>query len=197
MKALGHGLTAIQTLFRLLDLSKAMEQYTYDAVVSTIRSAAESVTKESICSMLTFLLISNETGKVLDVITKNTYCKADLGKKDKESCEYEEWFKERKNKCTINHVGSLGLMEVNGIVEMFQRAEAKLKVRYKNDIGYGDCKVHKKISVVKKFGNNYTVEKKKNINHVGKRMGTHFENRKKQLGKNYLQTIKSLVQKDV
>ncbi|KAL7287199.1 hypothetical protein TKK_0018630 [Trichogramma kaykai] len=147
--------------------------------------------------MLTFLLISNETGKVLDVITKNTYCKADLGKKDKESCEYEEWFKERKNKCTINHVGSLGLMEVNGIVEMFQRAEAKLKVRYKNDIGYGDCKVHKKISVVKKFGNNYTVEKKKNINHVGKRMGTHFENRKKQLGKNYLQTIKSLVQKDV
>ncbi|KAL7292655.1 hypothetical protein TKK_0013781 [Trichogramma kaykai] len=224
MRTLGHGLTGIQTLCGLLDLSRAMEQSTYDSVVSTMRSAAESVAEESMSRAVeeevqltksndltvsgdgtwrtpgfsslqgAAMLIGNGSGKVLDVITKNTYCKScqTWEKKDKESYEYQEWFEEHINECTVNHVGSSGLMEVNGIVEMFQRAEEKLKVRYKNYIGDGDCKVYKKISQIKPFGKNCIVEKKEDINHVGKRMGTQLRNRKKQLGKKLLTDNKTI-----
>ncbi|KAL7289537.1 hypothetical protein TKK_0016511 [Trichogramma kaykai] len=77
-------------------------------------------------------------------------------------------------------------MEVDGIVEMFKRATTVNKVMYKNYIGDGDCKVYAKIKQVKPFGESFIVEKKEDINHVGKRMGTRLRNKKMTVAKMYL-----------
>ncbi|KAL7296829.1 hypothetical protein TKK_0010226 [Trichogramma kaykai] len=139
-------------------------------------------------------LIGHHTGKVIDIITKNKFCQAcrRWENKNKDSAEYLEWFEVHKEKCKVNHTGSSGLMEVDGIVEMFKRATTVNKVMYKNYIGDGDCKVYAKIKQVKPFGESFIVEKKEDINHVGKRMGTRLRNKKKDCGKNVLSDVKTI-----
>ncbi|KAL7291711.1 hypothetical protein TKK_0014500 [Trichogramma kaykai] len=47
MRNLGWGLAEIETLCGLLDLSKAMEQKTYDSIVNTMQNASERVAEKS------------------------------------------------------------------------------------------------------------------------------------------------------
>ncbi|KAL7296802.1 hypothetical protein TKK_0010201 [Trichogramma kaykai] len=189
-RLLGLGLAGIQTLCGYSDLSKALEQKTYDSIVSTLKNASKNVAEESMKQAVeeeihlskgpeltvsgdgtwrtpgftsqqgAAILIGHKTGKVLDVITKNTFCKACLVWQKKNSAEYIEWWEEHQEICTVNHVGSSGSMEVNGIVEMFQRSEDKFKVNDKNYIGDGDAKVYAKICAKKPYGEDYIVERR-------------------------------------
>jgi len=45
--------------------------------------------------------------------------------------EYEVWYDEHKSHCTANHEGSAGKMEVDGVLEMFQRSVELHNVYYK------------------------------------------------------------------
>ena len=69
-------------------------------------------------------LICKFSNKVLDVLVLCTICKAcEYWAKQNGTLEYQAWFEEHKDECSINHEGSAGKMEVNGIIKMFQRSE--------------------------------------------------------------------------
>lgn len=69
-------------------------------------------------------------------------------------------------------------MEVDAIIEMFQRSESLHNVKYVNYIGDGDSKTYKGIVVANPHGN-VPVAKKECIGHVQKRAGTRLRNVKK------------------
>lgn len=69
-------------------------------------------------------------------------------------------------------------MEVDAVIEMFQRSESLHNVKYVNYIGDGDSKTYKGIVVANPYGN-VPVAKKECIGHVQKRAGTRLRNVKK------------------
>ena len=48
-----------------------------------------------------------------------------------------EWYEAHVEECTANHEGSSGKMEVDDVIEMFQRSVQWLGVKYKKYIGNG------------------------------------------------------------
>lgn len=86
----------------------------------------------------------------------------------------------------MNHEGSAGKIEIDAVIEMFQRSQT---LKYANYIGDGDSKTFKGIVDAEPY-ENFTVLKKVCIDHMQKRMGTRLHNLKKQVkglgGKNKL-----------
>jgi len=121
-------------------------------------------------------LIAYHTGKVIDLIVKNSYCQTCLYfKNNSNDVKYET----HKENCHINHKGSSGKMEVDAMLEMFQRSQELYGVKYSNYIGDGDAKTFKAILDVKPYGDNFTVVKSECVGHVEKRMGSRLRNLKK------------------
>ena len=119
------------------------------------------------------------SGKVVDAVVKSKYCKSCQYWKNKEETEeYAEWLENHANECQANHEGSAGKMEVDAVVEMFQRSETLHNVKYVNYIGDGDSKTFKGITDAKPY-KDFIVNKKECIDHVQKRMGTRLRNLKK------------------
>lgn len=77
--------------------------------------------------------------------------------KKKNTLEFEEFYEEHKESCTANHKGSAGKMEVDGIIEMFERSEDLHDARYKYYIGDGDTKTFK--NLLKKKSAFFTLKK--------------------------------------
>ncbi|CAB3225803.1 unnamed protein product [Arctia plantaginis] len=124
-------------------------------------------------------LIGWLSGKIIDVEVKSKYCKSCEHWKSKNgTTEFEEWQISHADECQANHEGSSGKMEVNAVVEMFQRSEDLYGVKYSNYIGDGDSKTFKGIVDSKPY-ENFDVHKKECIDHVQKRMGTRLRNLKK------------------
>lgn len=75
----------------------------------------------------------------------------------------------KKHKCAINHAGSAGKMEVDGVMQLFRRSEEKYGIRYTGYLGDGDSKAYHNVSAA----NVYTcpVKKLECTGHVQKRMG--------------------------
>ncbi|XP_063986122.1 uncharacterized protein LOC135167084 isoform X2 [Diachasmimorpha longicaudata] len=122
-------------------------------------------------------LIGYQTGKVLDVIVKSSYCKlCESWKKKLDTAEFEEWKEEHieTDQCAANHTGASGNMEVSSIIEMFKRSIVKHGVRYVNYIGDGDSKTYSGILKAQPYGEDFVVNKKECIGHVQKRMGTRL-----------------------
>ncbi|XP_025160980.1 uncharacterized protein LOC112589971 [Harpegnathos saltator] len=71
-------------------------------------------------------------------------------------------------------------MEVDAVVEMFQRSESLYEVKYGRYIGDGDSKTFKGILNAEPY-ENFTIQKKECIDHVQKRMGTRLRNLKKEV----------------
>ena len=79
-------------------------------------------------------IISVDTGKVIDyevVSKKCAQCTSWGSRKDTE--EYATY----ENQCLINHQGSAGTMESNGVVACFERSVDKYNVRYAQYLGDG------------------------------------------------------------
>lgn len=95
-------------------------------------------------------LIGFHTGKSLDVIMKNSFCKvcADMAA-FRGTAKYDNWFTTHSKTCKINHKGSSGKIEVDGIKEMFMRSESLHQVKYINYIG--DSKTYKSIIDAKPY----------------------------------------------
>lgn len=126
-------------------------------------------------------LIGNYSGKILDILVKCSYCKAcEHWETRKNTPEYLDWAEKHAENCSINHEGSAGKMEVDAIIEMFQRSEKLHEVKYVNYVGDGDSKTFKGITEAKPYGDDITIAKKECINHVKKRMGTRLRNIKKE-----------------
>lgn len=69
-------------------------------------------------------------------------------------------------------------MEVDAVIEMFQRSESLHNLKYVNYVGDGDSKTFKGIIDAQPY-NDFTVFKKECIDHVQKRMGSRLRNLKK------------------
>ena len=124
-------------------------------------------------------LIGWFTGKVVDVLVKSKYCKSsEHWKKSLDTDEYKEWAETHEDECQANHQGSAGKMEVDAVIEMFQRSESLHELKYENCVGDGDSKTFKAILDSQPYGN-FTIKKKECIDHVQKRMGTRLRNLKK------------------
>lgn len=126
-------------------------------------------------------LIGKFTGKVLDALVKSSFCSACSqwkDKKDSDNAAYETWFEDHEEKCTANHTGSSGKMEIDAIVEMFQRSDEKHDAKYVTYVGDGDCKTFKGILNAEPY-KDLLVKKKECVLHVEKRAGTRFRNAKK------------------
>lgn len=75
-------------------------------------------------------------GKVIntEILTKYSHsCK--LWEHKKDSSSYEDW--KATHECPINHKGSVGSMEVAGMIKMFGRSEREKKLGYTTYIGDG------------------------------------------------------------
>jgi hypothetical protein len=124
-------------------------------------------------------LIGWFTGKIVDIEVKSKYCKAcEYWKNKLDTAKYEEWLETHADQCQSNHEGSSGKMEVDAVIEMFQRSEVLHGLKYANYIGDGDSKTFKGILDAKPY-ENFEVSKKECIDHVQKRMGTRLRNLRK------------------
>ena len=123
-------------------------------------------------------LIGYNTGKVIDLLVKSSYCQiCTYYKNDKDNPEYLEH--KEDGHCAVNHSGSSGKMEVDAVVEMFLRSEQLHRVRYSNYIGDGDAKTFKAILDIEPYGHEFKIKKNECIGHVEKRMGSRLRNIKK------------------
>lgn len=93
--------------------------------------------------------------------------------------EYEDWYEQHEELCTKNHEGSAGKMEVDAIIDMFERSEEIHGVKYLNYIGDGDSKTFANILKSNPYGDDFPVTKSECVGHVQKRMGTRLRNIKK------------------
>ncbi|XP_011858297.1 PREDICTED: uncharacterized protein LOC105555866 [Vollenhovia emeryi] len=79
--------------------------------------------------------------------------------------------------CCINHEGSSGKIEVDGVKEVFGRSIEKYGVMYTRYIGDGDTKTFKGIIDFNPY--NVPVKKLECVLHVKKRMGSRLRSEKK------------------
>ena len=120
----------------------------------------------------------NQTGKVIDVCAKNSFCEAYVKwEHKKDSAVYEEWYDTHKQNCSANHEGSAEKMEVDNALEMLCRSEQKYKLKCANSIGDGDSKVFHALANAKPYGKNIII-KKECVGHVQKRIGSKLRERR-------------------
>lgn len=127
-------------------------------------------------------LIGKFSKKVVDTVVKSSFCQGCNLWKNKKKADidaYEYWYKEHQDSCSINHKGSAGKMEVDAVVEMFERSEEKHGVKYVKYIGDGDSKTFKGILDLNPYNNDPVVVKKECVGHVQKRMGSRLRKVKK------------------
>lgn len=86
---------------------------------------------------------------------------------------------EHKKECPINHSGSAGKMEVDAVLEIFQRSEELFGVRYWNYVGDGDAKTFMAILDKRPYGDELNVIQSECVGHVEKRKGSRLRNIKK------------------
>ena len=106
--------------------------------------------------------------------------------------EYTTWWLKHKLHCSLNHTGSSGAMEVEGIKEMFNRSLEKYDVKYTTYIGDGDSSSYSTIAAAKPYGPDVNIMKKECVGHVQKRLGSRLRNLKASLGKRKLEDGKSI-----
>ena len=138
--------------------------------------------------------VSNLSGKVIDYQVKSKYCKACQRKNhlNRESLAYLQWQIRHQSKCSINHEGSSGAMEVDGLREIFNRSVEKYGARYTTFIGDGDSSSYPTISEEKPYGPDVLIEKKECVGHVQKRLGTRLHKLKASFGSRKLKDGKSI-----
>ena len=127
-------------------------------------------------------LVGKFTGKILDVIVKSSVCKICESKAaEKDDIEMDIWREEHKAECTANHDGSAGKMEVDGVLEMFERSVELHDVYYENYIGDGDTKTFKCLRDSLPYGDELEVKKLECVLHVKKRLYKRAKDAKKNL----------------
>lgn len=127
-------------------------------------------------------VIGAESGKVIDVKVKSSYCRTcKKWKGPKKGTQYEDWMKKHAPLCTANHQGSAASMECCGLQDIFNRSERKYDVKYVEYIGDGDTKSFKAVHDSMPYGPQVDIQKVECVGHVQKRMGTRLRNLKKKL----------------
>eukprot|EP00794_Sanderia_malayensis_P002897 gene2897-3348_t len=102
------------------------------------------------------------------------------------------WQIRHKARCTLNHKGSSGAMQLEGLRDIFNRSETKYGVRYTKFIGEGDSSSYSTICEEKSYGPDVSIEKKECVGHAQKRLGKRFRNFKSNFGNRKLKDGKTI-----
>ena len=78
------------------------------------------------------------------------------------------------HECSINHDGSAGSMEANGVVECFSTSVEKYNLQYTEYLGDGDSKSYKEVCEADPYGK--PIKKLEWIGHIQKRVGRKLRN---------------------
>jgi len=100
-------------------------------------------------------LIEKYSKKVIDVTIKSSVCKACekwSGKYD--TIEFAACYEGHEEECQADHKGSVGLVEVSGIIEMFERSINLCNIWYQYYIRDGDTKTYKHLFDEQPYGKN-------------------------------------------
>ena len=197
MREIGKGHTALKTLCGYMNISPPMTPKTFcdiqDYVISSYIKASEVNMKSAADELRTVkdeiinttistdgswqrrgfsslnglvTVIANNIGKC-----KNCHaCKLWKGKKGPKADHFHKY-----HKCPLNHTGSSGMMESNGILECFKSSVEKRQLRYLTYIGDGDTKSYQNI-VAANPRPGYSINKAECVGHVQKRVGKRLRN---------------------
>lgn len=127
-------------------------------------------------------VIGANCSKVIDIDVLSSFCHGcSTWKGPKTGQEYTDFIiKHRESgKCTKNHFGSAGSMEVKGIMNIFHRSQDRYGVRYTNYIGDGDTSTYHTVAESKPYGPDVPIIKEECIGHIQKRMSTRLRTLKK------------------
>ncbi|KAJ4438715.1 hypothetical protein ANN_14662 [Periplaneta americana] len=160
MRGLEQDLTSIQLFWQLL-LPPPVKQTTDALIVNRIV----------------------ESGKVIDVKVKSSYCKHKKWEDPKKGPQYEDWMEKYAPLCTANHQGSAASMECCGLQDIFNRSERKYNVKYVEYIGDGDTKSFKTVHESMSYGPQVDIQKVECVGHVRKEWAPDLEIKKKKVKK--------------
>lgn len=123
-----------------------------------------------VCGVTT--VVGKYSKKVLDTVVKSSFCQSCKmwgKKKNDDISEYDNWYENHQENCSINHTGSARKMEIDAVKEIFSRSIEKHNVRYAKYIGDGDSHTFKGILDLNPYGNELIVQKKKCVGHMWRR----------------------------
>ena len=129
-------------------------------------------------------VISHDTSQILDVevLSKNcpecTSWKARRRASKVTDEQFTAW--QQSHTCRVTTQASAPGIEANAVVTLWQRSEAKHKLRYTTYIGDGDSKGHKRVTEANPYGD-VAVVKDECIGHVQKRVGKGLRDLKAKL----------------
>ena len=121
------------------------------------------------------VVISWDTGRVLDTIVLSKYCakcSRMRGKFPEDSDEFKQWYALHELKCNANHKGSSPAMEVEGAKILWGRSVERLNLRYTTVVSDGDSKTVQSLNEMKPYGEGVPIVKHECVGHVQKRVGT-------------------------
>lgn len=177
--------SAVQSVFNVI-ISKTGEEEKVKNMEA--RNAEQELTvsgdgswsKRGFSSLLGVVtIIGKYSKKVLDLVVKSSYCHScALHRNEIGTEEHAQWLDTHNESCGVNHVGSAGKMEVDGIVQIFQRSEELHGAKYTNYIGDGDSHTFRGILNAQPYGD-IVIRKSECVGHVQKRMGTRLRSAKK------------------
>lgn len=137
-------------------------------------------------------LIGAENRKVLDIEVMSSFCKGCETGRKKTGTEFETWKTNHEKWCVKNHVGSAGMMEVNGMLKIFRRSEELYNTKYLNYIGDGDTKTFLELQKSHVYGPKTDINKVECVGHIQKRMGSRLRQLKNSMRKQKLADGKPL-----
>ncbi|KAG8231176.1 hypothetical protein J437_LFUL007936 [Ladona fulva] len=150
MRLLGVEREGISIFCGIMDFGQGLTKKSYEGIVCHIGESGKKffdfTCKKAIDEEMQ---LNKEHGRPL------LYCQACKYYKgmDKRDIRYME----QKEECPINHDGSAGKMEVDTVLEMFQRSEKLFGVRYGNYVSDGDAKTFKAILDWQPYSEDFTV----------------------------------------
>ena len=183
--AIDNIYSAVQSVFDILiknageeEVAKNMEAGNADRELTV--SGDGSWSKRGFTSLLGVVtIIGQHSKKVLDLVVKSSYCHAcTLHRHEIGTEEHAQWLDVHTESCSVNHVGSAGKMEVDGIIQMFQRSEELHGAKYTNYIGDGDSHTFRGVLNAEPY-EDVIIKKSECVGHVQKRMGTRLRSAKK------------------
>lgn len=148
-----------------------------DTVIDTTASFDGTWQKRGHVSFNGVVTAMSLEGKCIDYEVKSKVCKScQYWRKHTDSSDYQKW--KDSHDCTINHEGSAGKMETEGVMAIYNRSVKNNRLRYTTYLGDGDSKSFKDVRDAKPYGDDVLLQKAECVGHVQKRVGTRLRDLK-------------------
>ncbi|GFX88891.1 uncharacterized protein TNCV_2575981 [Trichonephila clavipes] len=161
-----------------MDWPSPVSQKSYERILRKINLASREVADDS---------MKNAAKEEVSASGSNEICVSGDGPKSGHS--YEEWKLKHQPHCVKNYIGSSSKMEIDGMMEIFQRSVPQRNAKYIKYIGDGDTKTFPELQRTAP----YSIEKVECVGHIQKRMGARLRKLKTMTKnyqtKNYLESV--------